>query len=74
METENKKILMLPNITKHITTAQYRRICDSFLTYGFVLYTVAESADFAGVTLPVLPEERWKNFRKANSEKLHNLL
>lgn len=58
METENKKILMLPNITKHITTAQYRRICDSFLTYGFVLYTVAESADFAGVTLPVLPEER----------------
>ena len=43
METENKKILMLPNVTKHITTAQYRRICDSFLTYGFVLYTVAEA-------------------------------
>ncbi len=58
MEMKNKKILMLPNVTKHITTAQYRQICDKFLAYGFVLYTVAESADFAGVMLPVLPEER----------------
>lgn len=58
MERDNNRILMLPNVTKHITTAQYRRICDCLLSYGFVLYTVAESAGFAGVTLPVLPEDR----------------
>lgn len=56
MKKENK-ILMLPNVTKHITAAQYRRICDCFLAYGCTLYTVAESEAFAGVMLPVLPEE-----------------
>ena len=55
---KEKRILMLPNVTKQITTAQYRRICDSFLAYGCSLCTVAESAEFAGVALPVMAEDR----------------
>lgn len=55
---KEKRILMLPNVTKEITTAQYRRICESFLAYGCSLCTVAESAEFAGVSLPVQPEEK----------------
>lgn len=58
MTNKSKKILVLPNITKNITTSQYEQICNRFFSYGFSLYTVKECAEFADISLPVLTDEQ----------------